>query len=80
MSGTASAAISAMVFNWRGALVVPSFRLMKYDLLLSIESIELLGIIVLERGFKTWMHHRRSTYRVHEEDERSQCEELWEDG
>ena len=80
VSGTASAAISVVVFNWRGALAVPSFRLMKYDLLFNKESIELLGIIVLEKGFKTWMHHQRSTYRVHGEDERSQYEELMEDG
>ena len=79
MSRTASAAISAVVFNWRGALAVPSFRLMKY-MLLNKGSIELLRIIVLERGFKTWMHHQRSTYWVPEHDERSQYEELMEDG
>ena len=42
VSGTAGAAISAVVFNWRGALAVSSFRLTKYDLLLNSESIELL--------------------------------------
>ena len=29
VSGTASTAISAVMFNWRGALAIPSFRLMK---------------------------------------------------
>jgi hypothetical protein len=51
-SGTASAVISSISFNWRGALAVSSFNLLKNSLGIGERQIQLLGLIVMEKGFK----------------------------
>ena len=52
--------VSAVVFNWRGAIAQPS----ALDLLrlgLTRGDLRLLSVVVLEKGFAAYMFSRRST-------------------
>lgn len=63
VSGAASVTVSSISFNWRGSLAVPSHNLLRGSLAIRERDVQLLGLIVMEKGYKCWLDFKKSTYR-----------------
>ena len=55
VSGAANVSFSSITLNWRGTLAPPSFSTLKYDLGLSKSLLQLLSMIVVEKGFHMYL-------------------------
>ena len=62
-AGMNNVMFSSVTFNWRGIISLPSYALLKNNLKMSDGFISFLSVCVLEKGFQTWLHFKKSTYR-----------------
>ena len=62
MSGKSEVVVFSKSFNWRGALALESYELMKNKLDIGEKGIQLLAVIVV-KGFKSYMYFRKCVYR-----------------
>ena len=63
VSSKSEVVVSSIRFNWRGAVALESYELMKNELGMGENAIQLLAAIVAEKGFKCYMDFRKCTYR-----------------